>query len=282
MKLVYAGLLLISLCFPQAAKAQLISGYTDQSNGTFRIRTSDGTLIVADPQSERIYISDVNGALHEVTFEQAISNAEPDPASRAALRDSFWAGLTNPELAGAFAIPIQSVDYFHQPNNPCDYGANPGGFEQECTIDSGGGGVAMTQGGEEGGDSSLAKPVDLETVTALRPHLIENTGGASFYSRSSLGNYNNEGGYLEYQEYYTDNFNSWSRNRSAACTMAAISAVATAAAGVATGLSCLGIAAGGVTAGVCAAGVVATVALWAQYSISVNTCMSDYPGPGNW
>lgn len=241
------------------------------------------TLIVADPQSQRIYISGENGAVHEVTFEEAISNAEPDPANRAALRESFWAGLTNPELAGAFAIPLRSVDYFHVPNNPCDYGSNPAGWEEECTI--GAQGRAVMQSGD--GEGALEKPVDLETVTvtALRPHVIENTGGAAFYSVSDVGNYDHVGvggGYVDYQRYYTDNFNSWNKNRSSACTSAVIRGVSTVAAGVAAGVACLAIPAGGVTSVACAAGIVGTVALWAEYSMSVNTCMSNYPGPGNW
>ncbi|MBB3344171.1 hypothetical protein [Luteimonas sp. RC10] len=271
-------------CFSSAANAQFISGYTDQADGTFRIRAQDGTLIVADPHSRRIYISGTDGSMSEVTFDQAIGHAEPNPAARESLRESFWRGLTTPEFAGAFAIPVKSLEYFPQSNNPCDAGSNPGGWEEECNFNPDGGfGVVIQSGGED--DSSLEKPVDMETVHALRPHLITNTGGGSFYSSGFLGNYENVGaggGYLEYQEYYANDFNAWSRNRSDACNRASLMGVAAVAAGVGAGMVCLTSPVVGVTALACAAGIVGTIALYAEYSSAAHTCMSSYPGPGNW
>ncbi|MCD9004898.1 hypothetical protein LDO31_01340 [Luteimonas sp. XNQY3] len=280
MKFFATAVFLVLAIFSNAAQAQYISGFNDQSNGTFRVTTSEGVVIVADPQTQRIYIADINGAMHEVGFEQAIGIAEQDPVQRDSMRASFWGALTNPTLAGAFAIPFASFDYFHVPNNPCDAGANPGGWEEECTI-SGFGAIGVVS---SGGDDSLEKPVDLEKVHALRPHLIENTGGAAFYSSGNLGNYNytDGGGYVDYQRYYADDFNSWSRNRSNSCIAAAANGVAMVAAGVGAGVGCLSTPVVGVTAAVCAAGIVTTVALWANYAVSANACMSSYPGPGKW
>lgn len=276
-------LLFSILFFSSAANAQLISGFTDQGDGTFRVRTQAGTLIVADPQSERIFISDAHGGLHEVPFEQAIQQAEPNIANRDLLRSSFWDGLTKPELSGAFAIPVKSLEYFPQSNNPCDYGSNPGGWEQECTFDPEGGLGFVLQ--SEGEGDSLEKPVEMETVHALRPNIITNTGGGSFYSSGYLGSYNiadSGGDYLSYQEYYANDFNSWSRNRSAACNNAALAGVSAVAAGVGAALACPAAVAGGLTAVGCAAAIVGLVALYASYSSAANTCMSSYPGPGNW
>lgn len=262
------------------AVAQNVSGFTDTQDGTFTVRAPDGTLVVADAASERIYISDINGSMAELTFAQAIDAGEPDPSRRSALLAAIRAGLVDPLAEGAFAIPVQP----YQPEpNPCpDNGANPGGGEIECQL-QGAGSITTQQGG--GAEGELPKPTDLETitVTAMRPEVIVNTGGGVFYSRGVMGEYDNPGGYVPYQQYWADDYNRWKKNRSMACDAAQVQSFMVAGSVLLAGASCTGAAAsGGVAGAACGGAVVVLMGSWAQMMASQQTCVSAYPGPGNW
>lgn len=276
------GIVVLSALLSASVSAQSISGFTDTQDGTFSLRTADGTFVVADAISERIYISDPSGVVLEVTFAQAIANAEPDPSQRPALLAAIKAGLVNPLVEGAFALPV--APYLPEPN-PCpDNGANPGGGEVECQLDLSGKMVGTTRSSGGSGDE-LPKPTDLETiiVTAMRPEIIENTNGGVFYSRGVLGNYDNPGGYVTYQQYWADDYNRWKRNRSAACDAAQVQSFMVAGSILLTGGACAGAAgSGGLAAAACGGVVVVLMASWGQMMASQQACTTAYPGPGNW
>lgn len=279
--LAFAGVVLVSaLSF--SANAQNISGFTDTEDGTFSVRTPDGTLVVADADSEMIYISNLAGMVAELTFEQALATAEPDPSQRVALLAAIRAGLVDPLAEGAFALPVGS----YQPEpNPCpENGANPGGWESECQLDDSGNGSGTTQSDGGSGDE-LPKPTDMDsiTVTGMRPEIIENTNGGVFYSRGVMGNYDNPGGYVPYQQYWADDYNKWKKNRSAACNAAQLQSFAVAGSILLLGGTCTGAAAtGGLAGAACGGAAVVLMASWAQMMASQQVCASAYPGPGNW
>ena len=76
------GLSLILLLLSSAAQAQLASGHFRSQDGTFTFRGPDGALFVADLSTQRIYASAPNGALSEITFQEAVAAAEPDATKR--------------------------------------------------------------------------------------------------------------------------------------------------------------------------------------------------------
>lgn len=275
-KFLLTGLVVLSASLSPAASAQLISGHSDPQGGTFSVRTPDGTLVVADAISQKVYISAINGASSEITFQQAIETAEPDPSKRQAMLAAITSGFTSSTSAGAFAFPVEGP----QPN-PCpNNGSNPGGWEEECEFGVMGTFLNSMMSGD--GDP-LPKPTDLDgiTVTGMRPEIL--TGAGVFYFSDNAGNYNNPGGSVSYQRYYADDYNRWKKNRSAACEAAHIQSFVVAGM-VAGSVGACGAAAasGGLAAFACGGMIVGTMASFAQMHTLSQVCASEYPGPGNW
>lgn len=182
---------IVSCASTEVDAQQFAGGVFNPSNGTFQIRMQDGTLVVADRVTERIFITDRTGQMAEMTFEQAAATYEPDPAKRAALLSSLRSSMRDPQMGGALAFP---VDPYRNEPNPCpDNGGLPGGGETECNIGQGQPGFISTM--SDDGDS-LPKPTDLDTmtVTGMRPEVLTHSGGAALYYSGSLGNYSNPGG----------------------------------------------------------------------------------------
>jgi hypothetical protein len=275
------GLSLILLLLANAAHAQLASGHLSSQDGTLTLRTPDGALFVADLSTQRIYASTPNGTLSEITFEDAVAAAEPDPANRPALLAAFNSVLGSQNSNGAFALPILAPAY-----PPCtDNGANPGGWEEECQLEGLRGHHSTLQ--SENNGPELDEPTDLPGVEVLgmRPNYFPS--GGSFYVADSLGNYQNVDGNVSYSELFAYDFHRWNKNRSAACDAAQTQSFIVGGSITGTvGTCAIAVAASGPTAGfafmACGGALVVTGAAWGQMLELNKTCVSEYPGPNNW
>jgi hypothetical protein len=273
------GLSLALAFFPDASHAQLSSGHFNPQEGTFTFSAPDGALIVAHAATQRMYLSAPNGGLSEISFQEAVAHAEPDPMKRPAMLAAMNNALADPDSAGAFALPWSSGGFEPEPPPCAGNGANPGGWESECTLQGLRGGGLRAQSGS--GDE-LPEPTTLPRmeVLGMRPNLVS---GGVFYFQDTVGNYANTDGNISYQEFYAYDFNRWQASRSAACEAAKVQSLLVAGTLLATAASCGAAAAsGGLAAAGCGGMIVVSMISWGQMSALNKTCASGYPGPGNW
>lgn len=76
------GLSLVLAFFADASHAQLSSGHFNPQEGTFNFSAPGGAL--------RIYLSAPNGGFSEISFQEAVADAEPDPSASGYLGPGNW------------------------------------------------------------------------------------------------------------------------------------------------------------------------------------------------
>lgn len=251
--------------------AQPLGIHASPETGTFTLRLPDGTIITADAVSRRFYLTDSSGAFREVTFEEAISHAEPDPAQRAALMGAFESALINPIASGYQAHPAQ-------PSPPLCWDSN------ECHPN------AIGEEGEYGannevvGDDELPKPVDIPPmiVTAMRPSYDPASLGVNYWL-GFMGGYANPGEDTSYQQSYADDYRRFQNQQQAACRSSMIASFEVTGAVILTGAACsAAVGSGGFAAAGCAGAAILTMTAWARMAVADAQCAQEYPGPGNW
>lgn len=99
-------------CLAQA-QDQITKASADPYAQQLAVRTSAGTTIVADKQTQTIYITTSSGKSFEVSFNSAVESLESDPAKRALLLNQFESSLSDPAhvmtLMAPELRPIQPI-----------------------------------------------------------------------------------------------------------------------------------------------------------------------------
>lgn len=283
------GLVLLSLLVGASVVHAQDRIQANPAQKLFTFKLVDNSVIAADGVSRRFYLQTVNGGTLEMSFDEVIAHAEPDPAKRAALMATFEAALANPLNAGYFesGFPLGPDPIPCDP--PCMNPEFPTMVSDPLSM--------MVSGGGE--------ITDLDGVTVIRRRpssvpLIGGDGGGVFWSSGYLGSYDPFGGGgggggggetpVTYQQYWKDDFKRFERQRQAACGAATTNSFAFGANLGATLLSC-GIAIAGTPVGgtgpallgaLCFAEGLLTVKAWGDMAEANATCAATYPGPGNW
>lgn len=260
------------------------------SEKLFMFKLSDNNIIAVDGVSRRFYRTDPAGNKVEMSFDEVIAHAEPDPAKRPALMAQFEAALASSISAGYWesASSLQGPMPEPEPCNPvCEF--------SRASAD----GPVMQSYATTGGDEP---PTDLDGVTVIgrRPSevpLIGGGGGDGMFWSNNLGAYNqndafgggSSGDPVTYQQYWADDYKRFQREKLAACEAATVNAYAFGATMALTIITCGGAIAlspaGGagpaILGAACFAESILTVKAWGDLSQADKQCSATYLGPGS-
>lgn len=256
---------------------------TDPFEKQLLIEFDNGTIAIADDNTQRIYISTSSGQEYDVSFVDAIAASEPDLTKRQQTLLEFRASLKDTGHMVAVRSLRTATDATLWPRlgPPVEWCGNV-----ICIESSSSGDRALEAQGTSyflGACNHYLCP-ELPWPCDLGPCSPNKWGDGmlTFYSSHGAGWGATEGGGTVSQqqliEYDKGRFESV---RQGACSEKNLVATATAATGVAAGSACLLIATGA-GAAACAAGIVSYGIGLYQTNKKAKECHATYPGIGNW
>lgn len=265
------------------AQVKMTRSQTDPADKLFRLVAPDGTMVAADGETNRFFIETPGGESFEITFDQALAAAEPDPSKRDRLESDFEAALADAELA--------NYSYVHElelsPPVPCQ--PPPGKIFCEIQPYSVPGVNQLASGAfSEEEDDEDVTDLDRVTVTARRPQImtIGGAGGAGFWSGGIIYGNPYKGGSnkaRDYQQCWAEDYDDFKRSQGEACFNANAAAATGVGALLTAGELCLATA---VTAGGGGVGAVGCAGAAIVYVVSLVTtfhyerqCLAEYTEP---
>ncbi len=281
------SLLLSTFLFTGEAVAQTAELQLKSSDQVMMFKAFDGTMVVLDSVSERIYIETVDGTSYEVPLEAALAEAQSNANVRDTWRDMIDAGLADSAL--------DSYVYFVQPPPVfCDPATH------FCEITPFSGFTPRQDLFSEAWDDDEPPeqeepPFDLDGITVVAdfPGCAPRGGAPDMwswcYSSGSPAPFTNPGGSVSYQEYIRDDYEEFKNEREDACFDAKLAMAGMLSSSVVAADTCtaafIGTAATGggaapVAGLVCGASLVALTVSSIQHARANNQCAAGYEGPG--
>lgn len=244
-------LVLSGLFFSATASAQsgILRTSTNPFSGQFLVEFSDGTIVIADDSTQRLFVSKPDGAVGEASFVEALASAESDPGIRTVLLQELQSSLRDVEhLATAVESLRTATDDTYWPR--VEWCGDVICIEQNATAPN----AIKTRD-----FSPEAYSVDFSTTGAkacnhylcpelpwpcdmgpCSPNRMPTPSGGFLYSGHGAGWGQDEGGgMIGHQELVAYDKEQFERQRVAACNKKNLEAVETSGIAVATTSLCL-------------------------------------------
>lgn len=285
-KLKKLGFALGSVLLFASAQASAQSGLAHASSSPISkqlyLEFKDGTVVLADEDTQTIYIVNESGQKFEVSFAQAVADAEPDPAKRADRLAEFRASLTDyGHMVTLAPTRIATDDSIWQYTGWCG--------DVVC-IDPFGVAPAPMQANSITVMSTASQKTCNHYLCPQTPFPCEAGpcgpnqwgDGLTLYSGFLAGWGDDKGGgTVTQQELVAYDKGLWERERNQACTDKNVATAETAAVGAGTTAACF-LAETGVGALVCAGGIITYGIGLYKIDKLAKQCQGTYPGIGNW